>query len=398
MADVVVASALFVCENRLADAGFNKTIVASILSAWALVYILANQILGRIVTSRNTAKLLIAANLLFMATAGGFVLFSQTWAMYIVMGVLAVATALFFLPFQIFMKAVEPDQHQGVVRSTALYTFAWSLGFASGPFIAGFIYQRWGWQWCHAFNALLGLVTVIGIFLLKHHAKNHRDEIIESQAAPAEAGGDAINYHNFPDLAWLGWAGAGAGCLIIYMLIGLMPSLGVDFSMPKSQVGLIIFVIYTTQACMGLCMIRSRTWMYRARPVVGFGIFSLLSMAVFCVAMLPTWQGQFFLNIPLRTILMCIAAVLYGLFSGTFFFSLVFHSLVHPERSARYVAVNEIIVGLCGIAGPPLGGVLADTFNNFMPFIVAGFLLIGVMAFQTNKLRAISIPKFRIAS
>lgn len=393
VADVVVASALFVCGNRLADAGLSKTAVATIFSAWAIVYIIGNQILARIVTSRNAAKLLIAANLMFVVTAGAFVILSQIWAMYVVMGVQAIATAMFFMPFQIFMKASEPDQHQGVVRSVALYNLAWSLGFACGPLIAGFIYQEMGWQWCHAFNGLMGLVGAGGIFLLRHHAKHHHDEAAPPEQITKKTSGDAINYHDFPNLLWLGWIGGGIGGLVIWMIGGLMPSLGVEFNIPKSQVGLIIFLIYVTQGLVCLGFIRSKTWMYRARPIAGFAIFGLLSIATFSLSLLETWDGELFFGVPLRTLLLCVAAVFYGVFSSSFYFTLVFHALVHPNRSARYVAINESIVGLCGITGPILAGVLADIFNNFIPFAVAGVLLIGATLFQTVKLRAIDIPK-----
>ncbi|MCD4824926.1 MAG: MFS transporter, partial [Phycisphaerae bacterium] len=363
VADVVIASALFVCSNRLADAGKSKTEVAAVFTAWAVVYIITNQILGRFVTSRNAARMLITANLLFAATAGAFVLFPQILAIYGVMAVLAVATALFFLPFQLFMKAVEPDQHQGVVRSTALYTFSWSLGFACGPFVAGFIYQWMGWQWCFAFNALLSVLIAGGIFLLKHHARHHHDEAASPEQLPAgetDRNNASVNYHDFPDLAWLGWVGAGVGCMGIYVIIALLPSLGVAFKMPKSEVGLIIATLYVVQALMGLFFLRSRTWMFRARPVVGFAVFGLVSMAVFCVSLLPAIDGIHFFAISLRTLCMYAAAVCYGVFSGAFFFCLVFHSLVHPERSAKYIAVNETVVGICCAAGPLMAGMLAD--------------------------------------
>ena len=398
VADVVIASALFVCSNRLADAGKSKTEVAAVFTAWAVVYIITNQILGRFVTSRNAARMLITANLLFAATAGAFVLFPQILAIYGVMAVLAVATALFFLPFQLFMKAVEPDQHQGVVRSTALYTFSWSLGFACGPFVAGFIYQWMGWQWCFAFNALLSVLIAGGIFLLKHHARHHHDEAASPEQLPAgetDRNNASVNYHDFPDLAWLGWVGAGVGCMGIYVIIALLPSLGVAFKMPKSEVGLIIATLYVVQALMGLFFLRSRTWMFRARPVVGFAVFGLVSMAVFCVSLLPAIDGihLFADGIPLfaislRTLCMYAAAVCYGVFSGTFFFGLVFHSLVHPERSAKYIAVNETVVGICGVAGPLMAGMLADRFNSTVPFVVAMALIAGVMVLQFVVLRA----------
>ena len=379
VADVIIAATMFVCSNRLADAGRSKTEVAMVFTSWAVVYIASNQILARLVTSRNAAAMMIVANLLFTATAGAFVLFKSIWAIYAIMAVLAVATALFFLPFQIFMKAVEPDQHRGVVRSVAIYTFSWSIGFASGPFIAGFIYQWLGWQWCFAFTALMGLLIACGVQLLKHYAKYHHSEAVttsQPDICQHSSNVDAVNYHTMPNLAWLGWMVAGVGNLGIYSLLTLLPSVGVAFAIPKSQIGSIIASLYIMQALVGLSFLRSRTWMFRPRPAMGFAAFGLISLAGFGLSLLPAIDGVEVLTVSLRTLGLYASVACYGVFSGSFFFALVFHSLVHPHHSARYVAVNETVIGICGVVGPVMAGTLADRFG----FTVCPAVLIAMIA------------------
>lgn len=389
IADVIVAASMFVCSNRLADAGHSRTEVAMVFAAWAAVYIASNQIFAHLVTSRNAATMLIVANLLFTATAGAFVLIEGVWAVYAIMGVLAVASALFFLPFQVFMKAVEPDQHQGVVRSTAMYTFAWSLGFAGGPFIAGFIYQWFGWRWCFAFTGLLGLLTAYGIQRLKHHAKHHHSEAIAPSQSDTKLNGDseAVNYHTMPDLAWLGWVVCGVGCLGIYSLLALLPSVGVAFAMPKSQIGSITALLYIVQALVGLSLLRSRTWMFRPAPVAGFATFGVVGLVGFSVSLLPMIDGIDVLTVPLRTLGLYASVACYGVFSGSFFFRLVFHSLVHPHRSAKYVAVNETVVGICGVAGPVMAGLLADGFGFAAFPMVLVVMIAGVMMVEYSVLK-----------
>ncbi len=344
-----------------------------VFTAWAVLYIASNQVLARLVTSHNAAAMLIVANLLFTATAGAFALFEGIGAIYTTMAVLAVASALFFLPFQVFMKAVEPDQHQGVVRSVALYTFSWSLGFASGPFIAGFIYQWLGWRWCFAFTGLLGLLTAYGIQRLKHHAKHHhREAIAPGSSAAGQSFGplsrsschrEEVNYHTLPNLAWLGWVVAGVGCLGIYSFLTLLPSVGVAFAIPKSHIGSILASIFVVQALVGLSFLRSKTWMFRPGPVVGFAAFGLLSLVGFGASLLPAIDGVEVGTVPLRTLGLYASAVCYGVFSGSFYFGMVFHSLVHPQRSAIYVGVNETVVGLSGVVGPVMAGLLTDRYG-----------------------------------
>lgn len=399
VADVILAATLFVCSNRLADAGQSRTEVAMVFAAWAAVYIVSNQLLARLVTSRNAAAMMIVANLLFATTAGIFVLIENVWAIYVTMGVLAVATALFFLPFQVFMKAVEPDQHQGVVRSVAIYTFSWSLGFASGPFIAGFIYQWLGWQWCFAFTGLLGVITAYGIQRLKHHARHHHSEAVapgQPDVIRRNCNVEEVNYHTLPDLAWLGWLIGGVGCLGSYSLLALLPSVGVSFTMPKSQIGSIVALLYVVQALVGLSLLRSRMWMFRPMPAVGFAVFGLIGVAGFGVSLLPIMDGVEVLTVPLRTLGLYASVACYGVFSGSFFFGLVFHSLVHPHRSARYVAVNEMVVGICGVAGPVMAGTMADRFG-FVAFpIVQIALMVCVMILQFFVLKHLAVKMAKV--
>lgn len=390
VADVIIAATMFVCSNRIADEGKSRTEVAMVFAAWAAVYIITNQILARLITSRNAATMMIAANLLFTATAGVFVLVANVWAIYVTMAVLAVASALFFLPFQVFMKAVEPDQHQGVVRSVAIYTFSWSLGFASGPFIAGFIYQGLGWQWCFAFTGLLGLLTAIGVQLLKHHAKYHQSEdITPSQPSIIQPirNAEDVNYHTMPDLAWLGWVVCGVGCLGIYSFLSILPSVGVSYAIPKSQIGSIIALLYVAQALTGLSLICGKMWMFRPMPLLGFAAFGLVSLVVFTVSLLPAIDGVEVFTVPLRTLGLYASVACYGVFSGSFFFGLVFHSLVHPLRSARYVAINETVVGICGVAGPIMAGTLADRFGflAFPTVLIAMIAAVTVLQFVVLK-------------
>jgi predicted MFS family arabinose efflux permease len=77
-----------------------------------------------------------------------------------------------------------------------------------------------------------------------------------------------------------------------------------------------------------------------------------------------------------------LAAVLFGIYAGAFFFYLVFHALTHSVNSARYVATNEFVVGLAGIVGPLLGGLLADRLGFATAALAGAAVLALVTAFQ----------------
>ncbi len=384
VADVIIAATLFVCSNRLADMNCSSTMVAMVFSSWALVYIISSQLLGRVVTSRNAASLLIASNILFAITAAMFVFATAIWLIYALMAVLAFASAMFFLPFQIFMKAVEPDQHLGVVRSSAIYTFSWSMGSGLGPFIAGFLWQWFSWQWCFVFIGSIGILNAIGIYLLRQQAKHHHDEVIgePNKISASDERDTSVNYHNLPDLAWLGWVAVAIGCLGWHSVFATLPKVGVKFVISKSQIGTIIAILNLVQALVALGFIHSKKWMYRRASTTFFSIFGVIALAGFAVSTMPFIDGAAIFSISLRTILLYSCAACYGVFSGSFYFRMVFHSLVHPSKSSRYVAVNESVVGICGLVGPLFAGLLADKYSFSTAPLLAIFLVIALLFLQ----------------
>ena len=88
------------------------------------------------------------------------------------MAVFGVATGMFFPAYLVFTKDVANGVRRSLHVSAAEYTFAWSLGLAAGPFIAGFLWRTVGWQWVFALDALLAAITgVVTLLVVRggHH-------------------------------------------------------------------------------------------------------------------------------------------------------------------------------------------------------------------------------------
>jgi MFS family permease len=123
---------------------------------------------------------------------------------------------------------------------------------------------------------------------------------------------------------------------------------------------------------------------------MGFAAFGVIGLTGFGVSLLPVIDGIEVLNVSLQTLGLYASVVCYGVFSGSFFFGLVFYSLVHPHRSAIYVAVNETVVGICGVVGPVMAGVLADRFGfAAFPVILIG-MIVGVAMLQFIVLKRLA--------
>jgi hypothetical protein len=61
--------------------------------------------------------------------------------------------------------------------------------------------------------------------------------------------------------------------------------------------------------------------------------------------------------------LLYVASFISGGYCGSIFFYMVFHSLAHPERNARRLAINESVIGLSVMIGPFLAGSIAERIS-----------------------------------
>jgi MFS family permease len=370
MMDVIAGLLLFVMPMRLAQDGYSSTIVTAATSAWAISYLFSNHFIGMWTNRRNAAWLIILSGLSMVIISGGFVLFPGLVMMFVLMFIAGISTALFFAPFQFFMKIIGGEDNTGVVRSTALYTFSWSAGMAAGPFVAGYILQAHSWEWCMALNALLSIIIMVGIYLLKHHAEKHPHENQQaSSPAPAVALADS-SYSKMPDLVKMGWIACGLGIFAVFLIRSLFPKTAGVYSLSEFQAGMVLFLLSGSQALTGLCLFASKTWMYKFTPVSIFGCFGLVATVAFGLTH-NVW-GYY------------AAAVIFGIYSGTMFFYLVFHSLVHPSKAGRYVAVNEMVVGGCGIFGPLFGGILADKISMSTPYFASAVIILAALIYQST--------------
>lgn len=367
MIDAVLGLTFFVAAVRIAEGGGKPLAVTIVTAVWAAVYILASRQAGQITRPANSARLILTGCALLAVGSLGLILIPHLSATYPLMMLIATGSALFFTPFQVFMKAVDKGDDGVLPRSVGLYTFSWSAGMAAGPFLSAFIWSRFGWQACYALSIFLCALTALGIFFLKHHAE---EETRPTEKPPTKAMHRPVDYSTMPDLARLGWICSGIGCLIVAVLRSYLPFGATVMGIPRVQQGLLLALISGSQALTGLTLCRSRFWMYRTIPTLLFGACGFFALLVF---------GFHETFLPLA-----LASVLFGIYSGSFFFYLVFHSLVHPEYSTRYVAINESVVGLSSLIGPLMAGALATGCSVNAPYLASALLILSAIIFQTG--------------
>ncbi len=351
--DMALSTMFFVCSLRMAESGASAFAVSMVCTVWALTYSITAAMAGRFINSKNAAGLVIGACFSVALISVLFIILPGLWIQYLLMICSGVAVALFFTPFQIFMKEVMGQISMGLEVSAGLYTFAWSMGMALGPFVSGFLWEHFGWQSCHAVNCAAAVISGIGIIVMNRYT--HTDvQIGEPQMKIAK--------NNHPDLVMLGWI-CGAVCfLAVSMFRAVFPSQATALTVGKVDQGIVFALLFAGQGLTGLTLCWFKKWLYQSFPMMLFSIVGIVGYALFIKGTTPP---VFFLG-----------ALLIGIYSGSVCCYFVFHSLVHPEKSAKNVAVNEAIVGVTGIVGPLAGGVIADTAGLSAPYLTTSLLIV----------------------
>ncbi len=330
----------FITAQRFAEAGASKMLITGTMVTWAFLYSIMSVIVGRFVTEARSAKMIFFAALMLMGTMLGAILLPSLNMQFVWLLCLGIAGAIYCTAFQVFMKYLENGQDGGIVRSTALYTAAWSTGLGLGPFIFGVM----DWRISYGINAFFSLLIAIGILLIERvYCKNKAVAEKSVEAKPVQEVEPL--YRDKPDLVMLGWIGGFLGTFTISILRTLEPARAVELGFSRFNSAMIIAVVSYTQAVLALLLLRGRLWMYSSKILVISSLCGIAGFLGFAYASKPIY--------------MYISAILYGICSVCFYFKFVFHSLVHPVKSGVYISINEALVGISGTTAPLCAGFLA---------------------------------------
>ncbi len=369
--NIIIGLFFFITMRRLAASGADSFAVAGTMAVWAFVYAIVSALLGAVQQKGNATKFILAGEGILVLSMIGFLLFPGMSMQYVWLFVSGIGTAMFFAPFQVIVKMLDgKESSRGTVpRTAAFYTFSWSFGFASGPFIAALIWgllsPETGWRTCYKINILLVLIVSCFVWFLHCFIRRKnadQDSAAEFHDDAAAAGKDSGTPEKLPDLAYLGWIVAGTGFVTIAMLRTQIPYRCNLLEMSTAQQGIILAAVSYVQAFLALSLWKSRRWMYHPFPIAFAALCGL------CALLLFTFTQSYPLYVA--------AGLLYGCYSGAFCFFFTYHSMANPEKSHRYVAVNEVIVGSTSVFAPLGAGILADvTGDSAAPFLVGAVLI-----------------------
>ena len=358
LVNYVLGGMFFITSLRCSLASAPGWVVGATTSTWALIYSIVSFLMSSRVTAGNAAKLIITGGLLITLSSLGFLLFPGVYTQFIWIFIAGAAGAIYCTSFQIFAKAIEKDQNSGVSRASGLYTASWSIGMATGPFIFGFLPIAASFM----INAVIGLMIAAGIFLI-----SRKVELQDFSVSTAAADGGTVQQTSAnPDMVLAGWIIGGVGTITVFVLRTLVPYRAALLDFSRADAGSVLAIVSYTQAVIALLLMLSKDFMYRIFPVIAAGISGMTALLI--------------LGFSNSLTAFILAAVLYGCYSGYVYFMFVYHSLISPSKSTRYVAINEMIVGITGTVGPFAGGLLSSPQNSGTAFLAAACICAASVA------------------
>ena len=366
--DIALGLIFLVAPTRAAILGADFTTTAGILSMWGFAYIICCPIVSKIVTPKNAIHFILSGCILLMLECAAFAFATTITEMYVLTALSGLACSCFFPPFQVWMKQADSDAEKPLSYSVGMYTLSWSMGFAIGPLIGGALMALnvdIGWSYAYVVAACACLFSAVGMFRVssKMSAKGKS----ETEKCHAE-----VKENDAPDFALLAWICSGFGIFVVSIIRGNIPKEVVE---SPAISGTILFLLSAVQGVVGFLLRKSYNWMYSKKCILAFGACGVVSMLCFAFGASTMWY--------------IIGAIIFGIYSGSFFFYFVYHSLAHPSKSTRNIAVNETIVGVLSIVSPIVGGIVADMYGGFgTPFkftAVIACIVVGLQAYIHHR-------------
>jgi predicted MFS family arabinose efflux permease len=296
--------------------------VAWLGAIYQVTYMAASLLSSCFLSRRNALPILIASSV-GSILAGTLALAAQQFGpIFAAMALLGVFAAFFFNSFQSFMRGeTAPD---GLTRTMAIYTFAWSGGFSLGLLTSGSLYRLGP-------VALSGLTVLVGgvilLTLLIHRQRPHDEPSAEEHTEQSPPGAPPVT----PQYLWAGWIIIFTTMFVQRPIMTFYPAVSARQGMAPVLAGLPLFLHVLVQAVSGLCMGRLRHWLYRLGPLMAIQVLAALGL-------LLLWR------FPGYAVTAAGVSVL-GLWAGFSYFCAVYYAS-NAGRRARNIGINEFLVGL----------------------------------------------------
>ena len=282
---------------------------------------------------------------------------------------------IFFVCFQSSLDVVSKDLP--VTLSGALFIFSWSLGFAVGPTITGFIYE-FDYKLGFYFVIVVSVIMFILFYLSRHLRFKANNKKIKWN----------IHFMRAPRYkVYIGWLVIFVGAMVLHTLRFMFLDYGINvigFSEANSSL-----LVGSLSAFMAIGSLSSA---FCLRVLERKRVFTIVGLLTPAALLLITFTKNFWLFL--------IAFMFLGFVSGFGYFFGLYYALADQDNAPRNVAVNEALTGVAALFIPFIMGYLASNFSYFVGFLFMMtvsliFYIISIYIMWQKKRRALLKEKFK---
>ncbi len=355
--DIIVSLVLFVGRHSLASRGYGEEIVGSIVMFYGVGYVIASLLMTRIVKRRYAKQQLIGALTGIIVICVILANVQRLIVIQLLYGLFPLMASLLFNAFQIYMLGISNQDTRPLAETAGHFTFAWSIGFALGPFASSALKSLFPWSQIYYLAALLA--TLAGIVL--YGFKPHRSDETRAPTSPQTHGRSLVQP------AWLGLV---IGLLVWNAVLVYWPVQAVQLGIAANQRGWTEFAFALTQGLAALLLTYVQRWHYKPAWLLIMGGSGVIALGVFGLAM-HLWA-------------FILGGILYGAYTGSLYSFMVYHAMVEEEKAVHRVALNETFVGIAYLSASPVAALLHRQDAPFGPaYLLLGILLTAGVLGQT---------------
>ncbi len=272
------------------------------------------------------------------------------------------AMAFYWPPLQAWLAELTPRNGKQLTRNLGLFNIMWCAGLMIGPVVTGYL---WNIRYRLGFLAPAWAVLLLMIWLLPIPGT-----LRKTGAAPDEPEDEDDSETPEGDLyLWMARIGNFAAWFACGTVLAMFPKLGHQLGLTPPVVGWLLFIYRLGQLAMFVYTRYERRWQYRLWPLLAVQLAGAVGMAVVAGARSPA--------------MFAIGFAAAGMCAGVTYVGSLFYAL-HRRTADRGRAsgLHEAILGSGILAGPLVGGVLAQWLNLRAPFWAACLMMPAAGAVQ----------------
>jgi MFS family permease len=336
--------------------------LGAIGASGSVAYSLGCLLSGRLADRLGYRRLMTLASLGQVLVFCSYLLVDRVWHLFVISVVSGAAISGFWPSLQAWLG--QGHDRRGLLLAIGRFNVAWSLGFLVGPALGGYLYAA---NPNYVFGAAAVSVTLILLGLL---------------ALPVRPGVAASGSRESASLAAarrflpVAWVANFATFFASGTVRALFPKHASDLGIEPESLGWLVSLIGLAQAVAFLLVSRTDRWQFRLAPLV-------------CVQLLAA-AGLWALALGRSPLVFAVGLVLQGGLVAVTFTASIFYSLHADGPGGRRTGLHEAIVGSGFLAGPLVGGLVAEHVGPGAPYLAASAVVLAAIAAQAYVVRRVA--------